>query len=125
VITSKNYFVTKMDRYNKYWTKQYTHANTSTLHLQQLVLGWVTNHQVRPPAPTNNLHKLHESRRVIKFYLLKYTYVHHATNYPRYEILIRFQWSHVTINILCTCLQVSLSRDTNTRSLYCLFPICL
>ena len=29
VITGKNYLVTKMDRYNKYQTNQYTHSNTA------------------------------------------------------------------------------------------------
>ena len=28
----KSYLVTKMDRYNKYQTKQYTHAHTYTAH---------------------------------------------------------------------------------------------
>ena len=28
-ITGKNYLVTKMDRYNKYQTMQYTHSHTA------------------------------------------------------------------------------------------------
>ena len=52
-----------MDRYNKYQKKQYTHAHTSTLHTQQMVAStWPGDHQERPSAPTNNLHKLHMAR---------------------------------------------------------------
>ena len=51
VITGKNYLVTKLDRYNKYQTKQYAHTHTFTLHTQQLVaieLGWVTTKEDHP-----------------------------------------------------------------------------
>ena len=52
VITGKNFLVTEMDRYNKYQTKQYTHAHTSTLHTQQLVATtWLSDHQGKPTAP--------------------------------------------------------------------------
>ena len=52
-----------MDRYNKYQTKQYTHAHTSTLLTQQMVAGtWLGDQQERPSAPTNSLHKLHMAR---------------------------------------------------------------
>ena len=46
----KIYLVTKMDRYYKYETKQYTHAHTSTLHTQQMVasIGWVTTKEDHP-----------------------------------------------------------------------------
>jgi hypothetical protein len=37
MITGKNYLVIKMDCYDKYLTKQYTNAHTSTLHTQLLV----------------------------------------------------------------------------------------
>ena len=63
VITGKNYLVTKMDRCNKYQTKQYTHAHTTTLHTQQMVAStWLGDHQGRPFTPTNSLHKLHMAR---------------------------------------------------------------
>jgi hypothetical protein len=48
VITGKNYLITKMDRYNKYQTKQYTpaHAHTArTLVGDQCLAG-------RPPKKT-------------------------------------------------------------------------
>ena len=52
VITGKNYLVTKMDRYNKYQTKQYTHAHIhfQTAHTTEwwLVLGWVTTKEDHP-----------------------------------------------------------------------------
>ena len=52
-----------MNRYNKYQTMQYTHAHTSTLHTQQLAVGtWLGDHQGRPSAPTNSLHKLQMAR---------------------------------------------------------------
>ena len=52
VITGKNYLNTKMDRYTKYQTKQYTHAHTSTLHTPQMVAGtWLGDHQERPSVP--------------------------------------------------------------------------
>ena len=51
MITGKNYLVTKVDRYNKYQTKQYTHALTFTLHTQHLVANtWLGDHQGRPSA---------------------------------------------------------------------------
>ena len=72
VITGKNYLVTKMDRYNKYQTKQYTHAHLFTLHTQQMVASTLlSDHQGRPSAPTNSLHKLHMVHyQVILTYLL-------------------------------------------------------
>ena len=68
---NSNYLVTKMDRYNKYQTKQCTHAHTSTLHTQQLVAStWLGDHQGRPSAPTNSL-QLHMARyQVLLTYLL-------------------------------------------------------
>ena len=52
-----------MDRYNKYQTKQYTHAHTYTLHTQHMMAStWLGDHQGRPAAPTNSLHKLHMAR---------------------------------------------------------------
>ena len=61
-----------MNRYNKYQTKQYTHAHTYTLHTQQLVAStWLGDHQGRLSAPTNSLHKLHMAR-----YQVLLTYLH-------------------------------------------------
>ena len=52
-----------MGRYHKYRTKQHMHAHTSTLHTQQMVAStWLGDHQGRPSAPTNSLHKLHMAR---------------------------------------------------------------
>ena len=52
-----------MDRYNKEQTKQYTHTHTSTLHTQQMVAStWLGDHQGRPSAPTDRLHKLRMAR---------------------------------------------------------------
>ena len=72
VITGKKYVVTKMDRYNKYQTKQDTHAHTSTLHTQQIFAStWLGYHQGRPSVPTNILHQLHMARyQVLLVYLL-------------------------------------------------------
>ena len=54
VITGKELPCTKMDRYNKYQTKQYTHAltHTHTLHSQQMVAStWLGDHHGRPSVP--------------------------------------------------------------------------
>ena len=41
-----------MDCYTKYQTKQYTHAHTHTLILQQMAAStWLGDHQGRPSAP--------------------------------------------------------------------------
>ena len=49
VITGKNYLVTKMDRYNKYQTKKYTHTLSYCTHNSwRLVLGWVTIKEDHP-----------------------------------------------------------------------------
>ena len=50
VITGKNYLVTRIDHYNKYQTKQYTHSHTA----HTIVVGqytWLGDHQGRPSAP--------------------------------------------------------------------------
>ena len=65
-----------MDRCNKYQTEQYTHAHTYTLHTQQMVASnWLGDHQGRPSAPTNSLHKLHMARST---YLLTYLLTYHT-----------------------------------------------
>ena len=70
VITGKNYLVTKMNRYNKYQTKQCKHTLTHRTHyIWWLVLGWVTtkeDHLCLRIAYTSYIW------RVIKFYLLTY-----------------------------------------------------
>ena len=39
------------------------HAHTSTLHTKQMVAStWLGDHQGRPSAPTNSLHRLHTAR---------------------------------------------------------------
>jgi hypothetical protein len=49
VITGKNYLVTKVDRYNKYQTKQYTRTHTHCAHISWWsVLVWVTTTEDRP-----------------------------------------------------------------------------
>ena len=76
VITGKNYLITEMDRYNKYQTKQYTHAHTSKLQTQQMVPNtWLGDHQGRPSERTNSLHKLHMAHYQVLLtitYLLRY-----------------------------------------------------
>ena len=61
-----------MDRYNKYQTKQYLHAHTSTLHTQQMMAStWLGDHLESQSAPTNSLHKLYMARyQVLLTYLL-------------------------------------------------------
>ena len=68
VITGKSYLFTKMDRYNKYQTKQYTHAHTFTSHTQQLVAStWLGYHQGRPSAPLTRFVKTVEIWSVNKY----------------------------------------------------------
>ena len=58
----KNYLVIKkIDRYNKYQTQQYTHAHTSTLYSEQMVMAstWPGDNHGRPSVPTDSSHKLH------------------------------------------------------------------
>ena len=72
LITGKKYLVTKMNRYDKYQTKQCTHPTThTTLHTKQIMASaWLGDHQGRPSAPTNSLHKLHMARyQVLRTYL--------------------------------------------------------
>ena len=70
VITVKNYLLTKMDRYNKYQTKQYTHTLTRYTHfIWWLVLGWVTT---KEDYPRLRIAYTSFIWRVIKFYLLTY-----------------------------------------------------
>ena len=48
------------------------HAQTSTLHKQQMMAStWLGDHQGRPFVPTNSLHELHMGRyQVLLTYLL-------------------------------------------------------
>jgi hypothetical protein len=46
----ENHLVTKMDRYNKYQTKQYTLTHTQHAH-KLMVSTWLGDHQGRPSAP--------------------------------------------------------------------------
>jgi len=49
VLTGTNYRVSKMGRYNKYWTKQLnTHTYTCTHTSWWLVLGWVNTKEYLP-----------------------------------------------------------------------------
>ena len=94
VIAGKNYFVTKMDRYNKYQTKHCTHAHTYTHNIRWLVLGWMTT---KEDHPRQRVAYTSYIWRVIKFYLLTYspTYLFYVLNLPvctgRSSSL---EWSH-------------------------------
>ena len=57
-VSGDNWYKIKMDRYNKYQTKQYMHAYTSTLHTPQMVastwLGDVSKRQTVKIWSVNN-----------------------------------------------------------------------
>ena len=88
-----------MNRYNKYQTKQCTHAHTSTLQTSQMMASTgLENHQERPSAPTNSLHKLHMAY-YRSTYLLTYLLTHKAFSKATAIIIIRGNRSAIPLTL--------------------------
>ena len=100
VITGKNYFVTKMDRYNKYQTKQYTDRHAFTLHIQQMAAStWPDDHQGRPSAPTNSLHGA--TCGALSSFILTYLLSHTQQRFTFQRVATHNNVSHTSL-LQCT-----------------------
>ena len=72
--SDNGYKVTKMDRYDKYETKQYTHAHTQ--NRRWLVLGWVTTKEDNPHLRFIAIDIWRVTSRVILIRLIEHSLQH-------------------------------------------------